>query len=64
MECDEPNCCNKVPFEGLVIRKETLGAEPYKLKTKRHLIWASQKQDEGAVDMEEAEEVNNEGADQ
>jgi hypothetical protein len=59
MELDDPECENKVPFEGLVIRLDKLGIESYKLKTKKHLLWASKKQDEGAVDMEEQEEVNN-----
>ena len=59
MELDDPECVNSVPFEGLVIRLDKLGIESYKLKTKKHLLWASKKQDEGAVDMEEQEEISN-----
>jgi len=59
MELNDPECVNSVPFEGLVIRLDKLGIESYKLKTKKHLLWASKKQDEGAVDMEEQEETTN-----
>jgi hypothetical protein len=53
MECRDPECVNGVPFEGLVIRKETLGIQPFKLKTKWHYLWASKKADEGEIDAED-----------
>jgi hypothetical protein len=56
MEEREPDCANEVPFEGLVIRKESLSICAFKLKTKWHALWASKKQDDGAVDLEEQEE--------
>jgi hypothetical protein len=61
MELDDPDCANPVPFEGLVIRKERLGLEVYKLKTNRHYIFETAELDKGEVDMETAESLGTEG---
>jgi len=46
-------CNNKVPEEGMVLRKESLfGFESYKLKSFRFLEYETAMLDEGKVDME------------
>lgn len=46
-------CNNKVPREGIVIRKESqFDFEPYKLKSFRFLEWETKQFDKGEVDME------------
>ncbi|MDR0547677.1 MAG: hypothetical protein LBG77_08915 [Dysgonamonadaceae bacterium] len=57
MELDEPDCQNPVPFEGLVIRKERLGLEVYKLKTNRHYIFETLELDQGELDIETAQSL-------
>ena len=61
MEMDEPLCKNKVPREGIVIRK--VGdpiARAWKLKTARHYGKEAEAHDKGEVDIEEMESMNNE----
>lgn len=48
-------CVNKVPEEGIVLRKESLfGFESYKMKSFRFLEYETKMLDEGVVDMESA----------
>jgi hypothetical protein len=54
MEEDEPMCKNKVPREGIVIRKVgDMHARAWKLKTLRHYGKEAEAHDKGEVDMEE-----------
>ena len=46
-------CVNKVPNEGVVIRKEVLGIEPYKYKSFQFLKHETQSLDAGELDIEE-----------
>ena len=60
MEEDEPMCKNKVPREGIVIRKANdIHARAWKLKTARHYAKESEAHDKGEVDMEEMESGTN-----
>ena len=60
MEQDEPMCKNKVPREGIVIRKSNdIHARAWKLKTARHYAKESEAHDKGEVDMEEMESETN-----
>lgn len=52
-EKDCQKCKNKVPAEGVVLRKETLfGFEAYKLKSFRFLEWETKMLDSGKSDLE------------
>ena len=54
MEEDEPMCKNKVPREGIVIRKTNdIHARAWKLKSMRHYGKEAEAHDKGEVDMEE-----------
>jgi len=53
MEMDDPDCENKVPFEGIVIRKETVGIEVYKLKCFSFLGMESKANDSEEVNIED-----------
>lgn len=54
MEEDEPMCKNKVPREGIVIRKVgDIHARAWKLKTLRHYGKEAEAHDKGEVDIEE-----------
>jgi tRNA-binding EMAP/Myf-like protein len=52
MELNDPCCKEKVPFEGIVIRKEIFGIESYKLKCQRFLQRESKALDNNEEDME------------
>ena len=47
MECNSPECNNKVPHEGIVIKKDNMRSEAFKLKSFKFI---------SGVDM--SEEVN------
>ena len=54
MECDEPLCKNKVPREGVVIRKcNDKVSEAFKLKSAAHYNIERKQHDKGETDMEE-----------
>lgn len=54
MECDEPLCNNKVPREGVVIRKcNDKVSEAFKLKSAAHYDIERKQHDKGETDMEE-----------
>jgi len=52
MEMDSPDCKNKVPHEGIVIRNETLDIDVYKLKCLRFLQKEDEAMDRGEIDIE------------
>lgn len=52
---DSVYCKNKVPEEGIVVRKEGLAIENFKLKAHRFLEFESKQLDKGEVDMETLE---------
>lgn len=54
---DCPHSKNKVPAEGIVIRKEGLNIECFKLKAFRFLEYESKELDKGEVDMETQESI-------
>lgn len=49
-------CQNKVPEEGVVIRKESLELEAYKLKSPKFYEWETKQLDKGEVNIEDNEE--------
>lgn len=49
-------CQNKVPEEGVVIRKESLELEAYKLKSPKFYEWETKQLDKGEVNIEDDEE--------
>ena len=54
MECDEPLCNNKVPREGVVIRKcNDKVSEAFKLKSAAHYNIERKQHDKGETDIEE-----------
>jgi hypothetical protein len=53
MEMDDPDCENKVPFEGIIIRKETVGIEVYKLKCFTFLGMECKANDSEEVNIED-----------
>lgn len=62
LEKDCPRCVNKVPDEGIILRKDaSLNFDVYKLKSFRFLKGETEDLDAGVVDMEtqESEEVEN-----
>lgn len=58
MELDDPDCKNSVPFEGIVIRKEGLELNVWKLKTDRHYGFETAELDKGELDIETAETIS------
>jgi hypothetical protein len=48
-----------MPDEGIVIRREGLSIESYKLKSEKFLLQESKAKEEGIEDMEESEATNN-----
>lgn len=52
MELDSPVCKNKVPHEGIVIKKENMQSAALKLKTFRHLGKEQEFLDKGEADIE------------
>ena len=62
MEEDEPMCKNKVPREGIVIRKNgDIHARAWKLKTARHYAKECEANDAGEVNMEDMESQSTNG---
>ena len=56
MEENEPLCKNKVPREGIVIRKQKdIFARAWKLKSKAHYAMECKSKDKGEVDIEESQ---------
>ena len=55
LEQSEPLCVNKVPREGVVIRKRTTSLEVYKAKSFAFLMLETAALDAGEVDMESAD---------
>ena len=53
MEMNDPNCLNKVPFEGIVIRKETLGINVFKLKCFAFLGMECKANDNNEINIED-----------
>lgn len=61
LEKDCQYCKNKVPAEGIVIRKDDLSSyEAYKLKSKRFLEKETKELDKGEINIEDEETVNTE----
>lgn len=54
---DSQFCKNKIPEEGICVRKEGLNIEVYKLKSFRFLEGETKSLDTGEVDTEMAESV-------
>ena len=52
MECLSPTCNNKVPHEGVVIKKENFVSEAFKLKCVKFLEGESKQLDSGEADIE------------
>lgn len=53
LEQMDNECKNKVPAEGIVLRKEGLYIESYKLKSQKFFLQESKAHEEGEVDIEE-----------
>jgi hypothetical protein len=60
MEVNSPDCFNKVPHEGIVIRNDSNGYPAVKVKTKAHYLMETKELDDGIIDIETIEEVPNE----
>ena len=58
MEKNEPLCRNKVPREGIVIRKEDNSKEAYKLKSDKFYLRETKMIDDGNFNDMEAENTN------
>jgi hypothetical protein len=58
LEKDCDMCVNKVPDEGIVLRKETLDIDLYKHKSFRFKEYESKQLDTGEVDLETQESIN------
>ena len=52
LEKDSIYCNNKVPEEGIVIRRETSTIDVYKFKSKRFLTHETEELDKGNIDIE------------
>lgn len=52
MECNSPDCKNKVPHEGVVIKIENMKSEAFKLKCFKFLDGEGKALDKGEVDIE------------
>lgn len=61
---DSQFCNNKVPEEGIVLRKEGLYLEAYKLKSFRFLEFESKQLDENVVDIETSQTENYESSEE
>ena len=59
MEKPDPMCKNKVPFEGIVIRKESIDLQVFKLKCDAHYQMETKNLDSGEIDIETQETENN-----
>lgn len=59
LEKDDPLCINKVPDEGIVLRKETLDIDVFKCKSFRFFEKETKDLDAGIVDIESEESVGN-----
>ncbi|MDR0560113.1 MAG: hypothetical protein LBG92_08070 [Prevotellaceae bacterium] len=57
MEEFDNECINKVPFEGIVIRKERLGIESYKLKCFKFYEYETDLLDKGETNIEDANNI-------
>lgn len=57
---DSQFCINKVPEEGIVVRKEGLYLEAFKLKSFRFLEFESKQLDEEVIDIETSQSIENE----
>ena len=55
LEKDCDMCVNKVPDEGIVLRKEQVDIEPYKYKSFAFKVRETQEADKGEIDMETIE---------
>ena len=53
MECNSPSCVNKVPHEGLVIKKEDMRSRAWKLKTFAFLSGEQKELDAGEENIED-----------
>ena len=53
MECDSPSCNNKVPHEGLVIKKEDMISHAWKLKCFNFLQGETKELDSGESNIED-----------
>jgi hypothetical protein len=53
MEMNSPSCNNKVPHEGIVIKKENMVSEAFKLKTFKFLGKESEAADKGESNIED-----------
>lgn len=53
MEMDSPDCINKVPHEGIVIKKENMVSEAWKLKTFKFLGKEQEAADAGESNIED-----------
>lgn len=56
LEKDSILCRNKVPEEGIVIRREVTNIDVYKLKANRFLQKETQELDKGVIDIESSQE--------
>lgn len=56
LEKDSVLCNNKVPEEGIVIRKEVTNIDVYKFKANRFLQKETQELDKGTIDIESIQE--------
>lgn len=55
LEGDSVLCKNKVPEEGIVLRREESNIDVYKLKSNRFLQKETQELDKGVIDIESAQ---------
>lgn len=53
MECDSPDCVNKVPHEGIVIKNDNMRSEAFKLKCFRFLNKEQKELDAGQANIED-----------
>lgn len=53
MEMDSPSCINKVPHEGIVIKKENMRSEAFKLKCFKFLNKEQKSLDMGDINIED-----------
>ena len=52
LEKDCEICSNKVPDEGIVLRRDIFDVDLYKLKSFKFFEWETKQLDEGVLDME------------
>jgi hypothetical protein len=58
LEKDCDMCVNKVPAEGIVLRKEVFKIEPYKFKSFAFKLRETKSADDGEIDMETVESID------